>query len=526
MKKYLFPILLFPLFATAQAPGTYKAGTANNEVIYHMFLRSFYDASGDGHGDLKGLQQKLPYLKELGITSILLTPLYSSPYYHNYFADDFEAIDTEFGTKQDYMNLVKDIHRKGMKLYMDMETQYITEDHMWWKDSYNNPASAYSEYILYNDKNNTQPESIIFNLTTLPGYDGTNRRVTTVNLNSKKVFDYNSRLFKYWVDPNADGKFDDGVDGFRLDHAMDDLDFKGKLTDLFKNFWKPLITQLKKVNPRLTIIAEQADWADFGNDFFQRADVDRVFAFRLQAAFLSFDKDRIKLMFDSTFSETPSGKEQIVFIENHDMHRYATMVKQHPGKLKAGAALNLLTGGIPLIYYGQELGMTGDKTFMRFGFTDANDIPVREAFEWYKTIHGKGMALWYKNTGPWWDSTSLKSNDGISLEEQKKDPPSLYNFYKTLMNLRKSHPALYAGDCKMLLNNSKDVLTFLRTVKNERLLVAINLSERKQETKIDAIGQKELTFRTASLLYADKGIGSYIHSFELKPYELRIWELK
>ncbi|HWJ27684.1 MAG TPA: alpha-amylase family glycosyl hydrolase, partial [Flavisolibacter sp.] len=253
----------------------------HDEVIYHVVQRSFYDSNGDLQGDLKGLRQKLGYLQDLGVTSILLLPLYESLYYHNYFSSNFEKIDPEFGTMQDYLDLVKEIHRRGMKLYLDMETQYVTEDHIWFKDSYKNPHSVYNDYMVYEDSAHTKPESIIFNLTTLPGFDGTNQKVTTVNLNSDKVKEYNYQLYKYFVDPNKDGRFDDGVDGFRLDHMMDNLDFKNKWTHLFNNFWKPLFHRLKAVNPALNFVAEQAEWASFGFDYFKEADVDRVFDFRL-----------------------------------------------------------------------------------------------------------------------------------------------------------------------------------------------------------------------------------------------------
>lgn len=519
-------VLLFSLSTFAQVTaGRQQVGSASNEVIYHIFLRSFYDADGDSHGDLQGLHQKLPYLQELGITAILLTPINSSVYYHNYFSDDFEKIDAEFGNMQTYINLVKDIHNRGMKIYLDMETQYVTEDHIWWKDSYKNPASVYSDYILYNDKANTQPESIIFNLTSIPGYNGVNRKATTVNLNSKKVFDYNYNLFKSWIDPDRNGQFDDGADGFRLDHAMDDLDLKGKLTGLFEKFWKPLVIKLKQVNPNLMIVAEQANWAEYGADYFEKAKVDRVFAFRLQHAFLSFNKQRIQQVFDSSFSQTPAGKQQVVFLENHDMQRFATAVRKDPAKEKAGAALNLLTGGIPLIYYGQELGMFGSGGFGKFGMTDANDIPMREAFEWYRSDSGSGMALWYKNTGPWWDSTNLKPNDGISLEEQKTDPGSLYNFYRTLLHLRKAHPALYAGAYQPLFNNNGQVFTFLRATPEEEIIVAINLSGIEQQSMFDA-GDREYAKKTALLLYpAGKATSSSLKNFRLPPYGLQIWKL-
>jgi glycosidase len=296
----------------------------------------------------------------------------------------------------------------------------VTEDQLWWKDSYANPKSKYSDYILYNDSTNTKPESIIFNLAELPGYNGIKRRVATANLNSKGYQEYNFQLFKYFVDPNKDGKFDDGVDGFRLDHMMDDLDFKGRLTNLFAKFWAPLITKLKQINPKLFIIAEQAVWSSFGFEYFEKGHVDCVFAFRLREAIASFDKDKIAAIADTIFNLGPKNKQQIVFIENHDMERFASAVDKNLAKEKIGAALNLLMGGIPSIYYGQELGTFGKNGFGKYGMTDPNDIPIREAFEWYKTEEGLGMALWYKNTGPWWDSTNLKPNDGVSLEEEER----------------------------------------------------------------------------------------------------------
>jgi alpha-amylase len=478
LKRLLCLLLMLIIFFSASGQTSPKG-----EIIYHLFQRSFYDSNGDSHGDLNGIAQKLNYLQELGITSILLLPLYESVYYHNYFAVDFHKIDPEFGTMKDYLNLVKQVHHRGMKLYMDMETQYVTEDQLWWKDSYNNPASKYSDYILYNDKGNTQPENIIFNLTELPGFDGTKKRVATANLYSKNFQEYNFELFKYFVDPNKDGKFDDGVDGFRLDHMMDDLDFKGKLTNLFARFWTPLLTRLKQINPGLSIIAEQAVWSSYGNEYFEKGNVDRVFAFQLEAAITSFDKGRIAAVADTTLNMIPKNKQQVVFIENHDMQRFASAVDKNLQKEKVGAALNLLIGGIPSIYYGQELGMFGRNAGGKYGMTDANDIPIREAFEWYASDSGKGMALWYKNKGPWWNETNLKPNDGISLEEERRDSNSLFNFYKKLIRLRQSNAGLIHGTYQTLNNDNDKVLSFSRVERNAAI-VAVNLSDKTEKTTI------------------------------------------
>ncbi|MDB5023966.1 MAG: Alpha-amylase precursor [Mucilaginibacter sp.] len=460
-----------------------KHPPAKEEIIYHLFQRSFYDSSGDQHGDLNGIRQKLDYLQQLGVTAILLTPLYESVFYHNYFASDFKKIDPGYGTMQDYLLLIKNMHQRGMKLYMDMETQYVTEDHIWWKNGVNNLPSKYSDYIIYDDTAHTKPTSIVYGLKGLLGYDSIYRKITTVNLNSPKVLDYNYRLFKFWMDPNNDGKFDDGVDGFRLDHMFDNLDNKGIMPHLFDTFWNPLLGKLRKVNPQINIVAEQG-WSSFGIDYLTRGGVDRVFDFRLAFAIRSFNKKELIAAADSTYLLTPANKQQVVFLENHDMPRFSNGVNGDIPKLKIGAALNLLLGGIPSIYYGQELGMTG--TSGKFGATDANEIPNRQAFEWYKSDQGKGMAYWYKLKGPWKNQfNNDKPNDGISLEEQKNDPNSLWNFYRTMIGLRRSNPVLIKGTYKTLTNNNDQVFSFERATGHKKVIVAINLSNKSQDATIE-----------------------------------------
>ena len=454
------------------------------EVIYHVVQRSFYDSNGDRHGDLNGLRNKLPYLQELGVTSILMLPLYRSVYYHNYFAEDFETIDPEFGTMDDYLSLVREIHRLGMKVYMDMETQYVTEDHLWYRDSYKNPKSQYSDYLVYNGPGNTEPENIIFNLDGLEGYDGTYKKITTVNLNSPAVLQYNIDLFRHWTDPNGDGNFEDGVDGFRLDHMMDDLDNKGKFTDLFEKFWTPLIAAVKAVNPNIVFIAEQADWSDSGKDYLTRGHVDKVFAFNLMTAIASFDAGNIQGAAGKSFAVCEQQRQQIVFLENHDTDRFASLVASDPGKLRAGAAMNLLIGGTPLIYYGQELGMQGKGGFGMFGNTDGNDIPRREAFEWDPVSDAQGMATWYQDSGPWWDQTNLKDRDGLSLHEERDNPASLYTTYRRLLALRKKYPALIDGKSASISGKNGSVLTFSRINADQSLIVMINLTGEEQETEL------------------------------------------
>ncbi len=512
MKKLIF-ILLVVTALQVQA----------QEVIYHVFQRSFFDSNGDGHGDLKGIEQKLDYLQELGVTSILLTPLYYSEFYHNYFAIDFEKIDPEYGTMDEYLTLVKAIHKRNMKVYQDIEMQYVTQDHHWYKDSFNNPKSVYSNYVYYLDSLNQKP-FFFYHIPEFTLYNNSKQKIAVVNMNDPAVRQYTFDVLNFWLDPNKDGNFDDGVDGFRFDHMMDDLDNFKLVSNLFSDFWTPVISDLKKTNSNISIIAEQANWFSLGREYFRNVEVDRVFAFYLSWAIEQFSKKELTKAADSTLTKNPKGKDQIVFIENHDTRRIASVKGMNDGKLKVAATLNLLLGGVPLIYYGQEIGMKGQQ--MK-GATDGNDIPIREAFEWYANIDGPGMALWYKNTGPWWDSTNVKPYDGISLEEQKDNPTSLWNHYKKMIELKKSNPALAVGKYQAIENDNDNIFSFVRYTDNQKVLVVVNLSDKNESANVQSvtlgkIKKAERLFNGTSL----KPKKQKLLTFNVKPYETQVYELK
>jgi len=431
---------------------------------------------------LKGVEEKLGYFHDLGITTVLLTPLYESPFYHSYFARDFEKIDPAYGTEKDLRHLAQALHQRGMKIFVDEEIQYVTSDHIWYRDSLNRPNSKFSHYLLYNGPANTQPEPGPWGIADLPTYEGRTYRIATLNLYDPAVLEYQTKHLQYWMNPTGPGHRDDGVDGFRIDHMQDDLDAKGKLTDLFGRFWTPMFRQLKAENPRVRIVAEQADWG-YGDDWLTRGHVDMVFAFPLRSAIVSFDKKRITEAITDTWRKTPAGRQQLIFIENHDMNRFASEVGGDVRKEKVGAALNVLLKGIPLIYYGQELGMEG-KQFQAWK-SDANDIPVREAFPWTATVT-RGVAVWYKDTGPWWTQSALANGRGPSLESETNSPDSVYSYYKRLLALRKTHPELVTGDQSVVKNDSDSVFSFVRFEGDRRTVVAINLSEKPVTAQLAA----------------------------------------
>lgn len=492
MKKWILSalfILLSSQVAVSQQPNW------NDEIIYHVMPRSFYDSNGDLHGDLKGFVEKLDYLQTLGVTAILFTPLYESGFYHNYFPTDYEKIDPEYGTMQDYIHFVKEVHRRGMKFFMDMETQYVQSGHPWFDMSYQDPNSP-SDFVYYSDTENRYPEQLFMpsgsELYEYRAWPDQSFNIATLDLNNPAVKDWMIDFYAYWVDPDKDGTFNDGVDGFRVDHIMDDLDNKGVFTNLYEDFWQPVFRRCREINPDIFIFAEQADWTEYGSDVVLRTGADGAFSFPLRFAIAG--KEISSDMFseeidaggvlnpaliyetvESTLEQFPKGTYTINFIENHDTQRWASVVENHDGKLRAAAVLNLLLPGIPSIYYGQELGVTG--TVGEWGY-DVNHIPVREAFPWTPDPDTPGTAVFYKDTGAWWDQSYYLDGGSarFALSVQEQNPSSLWNHYRNLIALRKEHAAFRQGDYRSIRVDNPNLMIFSRTLDEQTLLVVLNLA--------------------------------------------------
>lgn len=469
--------------ADRQTPGAPVAAASadlSKEVFYHIFTRSMRDSNGDGQGDLKGIEQSLDYLKGLAVTSILLTPLYPSVFYHNYFANDFEGIDPEFGTMDDYRSLVAAVHARGMKLYLDQEFQYVAYDHPWYKSALGNPGSEFSDFLIFHGPGNTKPEEGPFGITIAKRFPDDETGITTVNMKSPKFRAWATDYLSRWVDPNGDGDFSDGVDGFRLDHMMDDLDSKGLLTNLFDDFWKPVFAELKAKNPNLNLVAEQWDWGD-GADFLRRGGVDSAFAFPLASAIRTFDKAKIAGAIAQIEAAIPPGKHELVFVENHDMPRIASDAGITREKLRTAATLMALLKGTPILYYGQELGMLG-KQRPEYK-SDEKDINTREAFKWSAKVEAPGQAIWYKGPKSYWTERYARDDDGISVAEQDKDPRSLLNHYRRLLALRAANEAFVTGD-QRVLDSPANLLVVERTGGAERVLIVANLSAGPSDYKV------------------------------------------
>jgi len=456
----------------------------HDEVFYQIFQRSFYDSNGDRIGDLKGLTQKLDYLKDLGITSILLTPVQPSPYYHNYFATDFKAIDPKYGSMDNWFAFVRAAHARGLKVYRDEEFQYVAEGHPWWSESIGRPKARYANYLLWRDAEHRTAEPFL-DKPKWYGFDGRDYGIAMLDLHQPAVKTYFRDLLLFWADPHGDGSGADGVDGFRIDHMMDDLDNKGVDKHLFADFWQPMFQALKARRPQLRIVAEQSDWG-FGADWLTRGHADVVFAFPLRGALLALDKAAIVKAIRDTAAITPKGKDQLVFLENHDVDRYMSAVGDNMARARAGAAIALLLEGTPLVYYGQELGMRGRGFKHVEPLSDGIQIPSREAFRWKADLMAPGSAIWYQGNQPWWTQRYSRSHDGVSLEEEQAKPDSLYRWYRALLALRKARPELREGSQRLPCEDASPVLCILREDGARKTLLLVNLGKADASPALEA----------------------------------------
>jgi alpha-amylase len=458
---------LLSLAAAAQP----KPSPWEHEIFYQIFPISFRDSNRDGIGDFKGIESKLGFLKNLGVTAILINPIFKSRFYHRYFADDFMNTDPAFGTNEQFFHLVRTAHRLHMKIVLDMEIQYVADKHPWYVAAKANPSSAQAKFLWKSKSLYTQGP--------LEGYDGQKIRASAIDPANPEVLQAIERVFEYWTAPNGDRN--SGVDGFRIDHMMDDFDGLHVKKQMLLTFWAPIIRDVRHIKPRAFFVGEQADWG-YGSDLYNKAGVDAVFAFQLWYAFTKSGHPNLAAVLTRTAKTPPPDKTQLIFIENHDVERYASMVAGNPSALRLGAVLNLVFKGTPVIYQGQELGMKG---IPQRGRTDANDIPDRLGYRWNKSVDAPGTPSWYRGHVPQGVLSFSRSGDGISVEEEEREPYSLLNFYRALIRLRQTHPVLQTGSQIQIPSDNPRIVAFERRLPGKpTILVFLNVSGQVAEANI------------------------------------------
>ncbi|GIV84679.1 MAG: alpha-amylase [Candidatus Roseilinea sp.] len=434
----------------------------NDATLYQVFVRSFYDADGDGVGDLRGLQQKLDYIQSLGVNTIWVNPHYPSHTYHGYDVTDYKAVNPQFGTLDDFKALVGEIKRRGMHLIVDFVANHASKGHPFFQDAYGNPRSPYTRWFLFKDANNLSYDSF-YGIADLPEWNHSNREVNAYLIGAAE----------FWLDL--------GVDGLRADYAR----------GVERWFWEDLRKAVKAKHPDAVLLGEVWDGEPSTLQRYFDEGFDALFDFpwylRLSGGEHAVGKGVLNGAVDPLLLQPayramlqlyPRGAQIVRFASNHDTNRIASSVQGDPARMRLAAAASILTPGIPIIYYGEEIGMRGVK-----GPGPIYDEFRREPMDWYAGEAGPGMTTWFRP-----DNRNNRPNDGVSVEEQDGDPDSLLNYYRALIRLRNEHAALRGANFRMMdaVPHCPTCMGLWRWAGDEVVAMIFNFSGQAQRAVLDA----------------------------------------
>lgn len=484
---------------------------------YHIFVYSFADGNGDGIGDLKGIEQKLDYIANLGFTGIWLSPITQSAKrdardsYHKYEVVDYKAVDADFGTLEDFKSLVNKAHEKGISVMLDMVFNHTSNKHSWFTSAQQafineDTASKYYDYYTFTNKTATLYQ-------TYGGYS----HMPKLNLNSAGVKADIDDICKFWLQ-------ECNVDAFRLDAAYH---FFGNAAGNTA-FMQWLMTTARKYNENVYMVGEvwQHDTTVYSH--YDENSIQSFFNFELSGTdgynklfpVLNDGAQNKSQQMKNIISAKEKGTEKgidALFASNHDTTRISNLPLSYYSfreekvrddlyeKHKMGIALLYTQTGNVFSYYGNEIGMRNG--IRNIGGTDYIDQTYRIAMNWGKacvTSHNDGFA--YKVYGA---DTGFGAYDDIlgGVAEQINDQNSLYNFYRRVMLLRRQNPEIARGASAFVAYEDTDVALIVRTYNGKSILLAYNLNSAESKT-VDiskVIADNCLEGKLAGFLSSDNG---------------------
>jgi len=438
-----------------------------DDIFYQYMPIAWRDSDNDANrfGDFGGMKASLEYLRYLGVSAVWMTPVFDSPAYHSYQHMPANLLNPRFGTEPQFLDFVSQAHHDSVKVFIDFVAYHVSHGSTYFQNSFGNPASPFTSYLAYTNAGNTTYDGGTFTT-----WNGATVGQIRWRLTNPTVTSLLTGWTQHWLDPDGNGDPSDGIDGYRLDHVLQDEGYG--YTMGWWNTWK---SAMQTVQPNVFTFAEQADWGSHGQDLLTAHDATftKPFEFAARSALSSQSAAPLYNEMRSTLASLPAGRTYLATLGDHDVDRLASSTGDVPGRNRVAAAVLMTQPFPPVIYYGDELGMKGVKA--SYG-TDANDIPFREPFKW-KAVAGAPMSnYWILNAQAYANRTS-QDNDGRSVEEQAGVPGSLLETYRGLIRARREHVALRRGVYAEVANSSGAVWAFVRQAAGqESLLVAINLS--------------------------------------------------
>ena len=467
----------------------------NYRTFYEIFVYSFCDSDGDGIGDLKGVISKLDYLQELGINGIWFMPIHPSQSYHKYDVRDYYDIDPQYGTMADFEELMAECQKRDIHVITDLVLNHTGNDHEWFTTACDYlkslPAGAepnaeeckYVEYYSFSRETGSGWHAIEG---TEWYYEGMfSPHMPDLRLDNENVLNDIRDIMQFW--------FDKGVSGFRLDAAKEF--YSGSISKNVEvlNWIQTTATELK---PDAYLVAEV--WEDFGV-------ITRYYESQITSIFnFAFGNTSGKLMqvlrgagnpnqvstfatalekADSAYLGANPNYIDAPFLSNHDVGRIAGFCGYDPLKTKLAGAMNLFMGGSAFIYYGEEIGMPGS----------GNDPSKRAPFFW-NDARDNGT------TNPPPECEIPEEYPFGSLEAQRADDASLYNYYRQAVAIRQALPAIARGrvTCETALNVGC-VSAFRKTWNDQSVIILMNIAPDAAQADLSAYADWNL----AAALSAD-----------------------
>lgn len=502
----------------------------NDTVFYEIFVRSFQDSDGDGVGDINGLIQRLDYLNDgdpttttdLGITGIWLMPIMESPSYHGYDVVDYYKVDEEYGTAEDFRRLMEEAHQRGIRVIIDLVINHTSSQHPWFTAA-NAGDPAYRDWYIWADPAPSYlgpwGQQVWYS-----GQDGYYYAVfwsgmPDLNLNNPAVTAELYNITRFWLE-------DMGVDGFRMDAVRHFIENGAaqENTPATHAWLQAYHTYYKSVNPNAFTVGET--WTDTQNAAHYAVDEnDIAFEFNLAEAYVRAGGSPIASdialaqLVDASWPPNQFG----VFLTNHDQNRVMSVLRDTT-KAKLSASLLLTSPGVPFLYYGEEIGMSGTKP----------DEDIRLPMQWTSDSATVGFT-----TGQPWRAPAADYPE-VSVALQDGDPDSLLNHYRTLIHLRNTHEALREGEWVLVEANSNRLYSFLRYTENEMILVLFNLNpnpvtaenyslqlaEGPLNGAVTAVSLFGLAPETSPEINAAGGFSSYTPFNEIPPQSVAIMKLE
>lgn len=515
-----------------------------SDIIYQIYPRSFQDSNGDGLGDLEGIIQRLPYVADLGVTTICLAPIYPSPMIDSgYDIIDHQNIDQSFGDLATFDRLLKEAHRLKLKVILELVVNHTSSEHPWFLAAQASKQASERDWYVWRDPGPAGgPPNNWVSAFGGPAwcYDEPSKQYylhtflicqPDLNWRHPEVRRQIGAIGRFWLER--------GVDGFRADalpHILKDKSFRD---DPINPLWRPgknpynrvrhlnsaghrrLATALKQLRAAIGLPAKEIPI--MAEAYLKRAvlkrfcatatsTLDQVTNFNLSALHWQVSAWRTYLALFNKGDFKPEHIGQI--LGNHDLPRLVSRYGQTKARLMA--LLQIAVPGIPVIYYGEELGLTT----LTVSSLQAHDM-VRYRLPGASRDGSRGPMTWSAESGAGFSTQTPWLPLGrdwrrLNVASEQSDSESFWSLYRRLIQTRRQEPALQEGVYRPLSGGSKFILAFERVIDQERLLILANFSARSQTINIDvaALGEHEIVVSTHP-----RPVKIDLNDSKLKPHE-------